>query len=230
MSELLSSPVFWMCVSIACYALGLRIQQKTGSPLCNPLLIASVLVGVLLVASGTAYQTYESAGDLISFFLTPATVALAVPIFRKLDVLRANLLPILAGAMVGSLVSIVSVIGFSRLFGLSDVTMRSLVPKSVTTPIAVSLSDMLGGLPAVTAISVVFTGIVGAILLPGFLGALGVNDSVQMGLSIGTAAHAVGTSRAIELGETEGAMSGLAIGVAGLLTAVIVSVGSAIFA
>ena len=226
MSELLSSPVFWMCVSIACYALGLRIQQKTGSPLCNPLLIASVLVGVLLVASGTAYQTYESAGDLISFFLTPATVALAVPIFRKLDVLRANLLPILAGAMVGSLVSIVSVIGFSRLFGLSDVTMRSLVPKSVTTPIAVSLSDMLGGLSAVTAISVVFTGIVGAILLPGFLGALGVNDSVQ----IGTAAHAVGTSRAIELGETEGAMSGLAIGVAGLLTAVIVSVGSAIFA
>ena len=229
MSELLSSPVFWMCVSIACYALGLRIQQKTRSPLCNPLLIASVLVGVLLVASGTAYQTYESAGDLISFFLTPATVALAVPIFRKLDVLRANLLPILAGAMVGSLVSIVSVIGFSRLFGLSDVTMRSLVPKSVTTPIAVSLSDMLGGLSAVTAISVVFTGIVGAIL-PGFLGALGVNDSVQMGLSIGTAAHAVGTSRAIELGETEGAMSGLAIGVAGLLTAVIVSVGSAIFA
>ena len=140
MSELLSSPVFWMCVSIACYALGLRIQQKTGSPLCNPLLIASVLVGMLLVASGTAYQTYESAGDLISFFLTPATVALAVPIFRKLDVLRANLLPILAGALVGSLVSIVSVIGFSRLFGLSDVTMRSLVPKSVTTPIAVSLS------------------------------------------------------------------------------------------
>ena len=108
--------------------------------------------------------------------------------------------------------------------------MRSLVPKSVTTPIAVALSDMLGGLSAVTAISVVFTGIVGAILLPSFLKALGVKAPVQMGLSIGTAAHAVGTSRAIELGETEGAMSGLAIGVAGLLTAVIVSVGSAFIA
>ena len=121
-------------------------------------------------------------------------------------------------------------IGFSRLFGLSDVTMRSLVPKSVTTPIAVALSDMLGGLSAVTAITVVFTGIVGAVLLPGFLKALGVKDPVQMGLSIGTASHAVGTSRAIQLGETEGAMSGLAIGVAGLLTALIVSVGSAVLA
>lgn len=121
-------------------------------------------------------------------------------------------------------------IGFSRLFGLSEMTTRSLVPKSVTTPIAVALSDMLGGLSSVTAISVVFTGIVGAILLPSFLKALGVRDAVQMGLSIGTAAHAVGTSRAIELGETEGAMSGLAIGVAGLLTAVIVSVSSAFLA
>lgn len=230
MNELLSSSVFWMFLSIACYAIGIRIQQKTGSPLCNPLLIASVLVGAVLVGTDTAYKTYEQSGTLISFFLTPATVALAVPIFRKLDVLRANLLPILAGALVGSAVSIASVIGFSRLFGLSDVTMRSLVPKSVTTPIAVALSDMLGGLSAVTAISVVFTGIVGAILLPGFLNALGVKDSVQMGLSIGTASHAVGTSRAIELGETEGAMSGLAIGIAGLLTALIVSAGSAFLA
>ena len=230
MNELLSSSVFWMFLSIVCYAIGIRIQQKTGSPLCNPLLIASVLVGAVLVGTGTAYKTYEQSGTLSSFFLTPATVALAVPIFRKLDVLRANLLPILAGALVGSAVSIASVIGFSRLFGLSDVTMRSLVPKSVTTPIAVALSDMLGGLSAVTAISVVFTGIVGAILLPGFLNALGVKDPVQMGLSIGTASHAVGTSRAIELGETEGAMSGLAIGIAGLLTALIVSAGSAFLA
>ena len=220
MSELLSSTPFWMGLSIACYALGARIQQKTGSPLCNPLLIASILVGAVLVGTDTAYQTYQNAGEMISFFLTPATVALALPIFRKLEVLHANLLPILAGALVG----------FSRLFGLSDVTMRSLVPKSVTTPIAVALSDMLGGLSAVTAITVVFTGIVGAVLLPGFLKALGVKDPVQMGLSIGTASHAVGTSRAIQLGETEGAMSGLAIGVAGLLTALIVSVGSAVLA
>ena len=228
MTKLLSSSSFWMGLSIACYGLGIWLQRKTGSPLCNPLLIAAVLVGAVLVVTGTPYQTYQSAGGLISFFLTPATVALAVPVYRKLDVLRANLLPILSGALVGSLVSIASVIGFSRLFGLSDVTMRSLIPKSVTTPIAVALADMLGGLSAVTSITVVFTGIVGAVLLPAFLKGLGVCDPVQMGLSIGTAAHAVGTSRAIQLGETEGAMSGLAIGVAGLLTAVIVSVGAAV--
>lgn len=229
MTELLSSSTLWLAVSIACYALGAKIQQKTGSALCNPLLLSSIMVGVLLVVTGTSYQTYESAGQLISFFLTPATVALAVPIYRKLDVLKKNLAPILAGALVGSLTSIASVLLFSRLFGLSDVTTRSLVPKSVTTPIAVALSDMMDGLAPVTAIAVVFTGIVGAILLPTFLKCIGVRNPVQMGLSIGTAAHAVGTSRAIELGETEGAMSGLAIGVAGLLTAILVSVGSILF-
>nr|WP_297173661.1 LrgB family protein [uncultured Agathobaculum sp.] len=229
MNELLSSAPFWMGLSIAGYACGMWLQRRTGSPLCNPLLIAALLVGTVLVGTGTPYDSYQNAGGLISFFLTPATVALALPIYRKLAVLRANLLPILTGALVGSSVSIVSVIGFSRLFGLSDVTIRSLVPKSVTTPIAVALSDMLGGLSAVTAITVVFTGIVGAVLLPAFLRCLGVKDPVQMGLSIGTASHAVGTSRAIEMGETEGAMSGLAIGVAGLLTALIVSVGAALF-
>lgn len=151
MTNLLSSSTFWMALSIACYALGVKIQQKTGSPLCNPLLISAILVGTLLVVTGTSYQTYESAGQLISFFLTPATVALAVPIYRKLDVLKENLIPILAGALVGSLTSILSVLLFSRLFGLSDATTRSLVPKSVTTPIGVALSEMLGGLSSITA-------------------------------------------------------------------------------
>ncbi len=229
MTELLSSPLLWMFLSITCYALGVKLQQKTGSALCNPLLLASVFVGALLIATHTAYMTYEDAGQFISFFLTPATVALAIPIYRKLDVLMNNLLPILAGAFVGSLVSIGSVIGFSRLFGLSDATLRSLIPKSVTTPIAVALSENLGGVASITAIAVVITGIIGSILLPTFLKCIGVRNPVQMGLSIGTAAHAVGTSRAIELGETEGAISGLAIGVAGLLTALIVSVGSIFF-
>ena len=172
MTDLLSSSQFWLLVSIGCYALGVEIQKKTGSAICNPLLIASILVGALLIATGTSYQTYEESGKLISFFLTPATVALAIPIYRKLDVLLKNLLPILLGAFV--------------------------------------------------------TGIIGAIIRPTFLKCIGVRNPVQMGLSIGTASHAVGTSRAIELGETEGAISGLAIGVAGLLTALIVSIGSAI--
>ena len=228
MTDLLSSSQFWLLVSIGFYALGVEIQKKTGSAVCNPLLIASILVGALLIATGTSYQTYEESGKLISFFLTPATVALAIPIYRKLDVLLKNLLPILLGAFVGSMVSITSVIVFCHLFGLSESTALSLVPKSVTTPIAVALSEMLGGVTSLTAIAVVITGIIGAIILPTFLKCIGVRNPVQMGLSIGTAAHAVGTSRAIELGETEGAISGLAIGVAGLMTALIVSIGSAI--
>ena len=224
MTDLLSSSQFWLLVSIGFYALGVEIQKKTGSAVCNPLLIASILVGALLIATGTPYQTYEESGKLISFFLTPATVALAIPIYRKLDVLLKNLLPILLGAFVGSMVSIGSVLLFSHLFGLSESTTLSLVPKSVTTPIAVAVAEMLGGVTSVTAIAVVITGIIGAIILK----CIGVRNPVQMGLSIGTASHAVGTSRAIELGETEGAISGLAIGVAGLLTALIVSIGSAI--
>ena len=224
MTDLLSSSQFWLLISIGFYALGVEIQKKTGSAVCNPLLIASILVGALLIATGTPYQTYEESGKLISFFLTPATVALAIPIYRKLD----DLLPILLGAFVGSMVSIGSVLLFSHLFGLSESTTLSLVPKSVTTPIAVAVAEMLGGVTSITAIAVVVTGIIGAIILPTFLKCIGVRNPVQMGLSIGTAAHAVGTSRAIELGETEGAISGLAIGVAGLLTALIVSIGSAI--
>ena len=222
MTDLLSSSQFWLLVSIGFYALGVEIQKKTGSAVCNPLLIASILVGALLIATGTPYQTYEESGKLISFFLTPATI------YRKLDVLLKNLLPILLGAFVGSMVSIGSVLLFSHLFGLSESTTLSLVPKSVTTPIAVAVAEMLGGVTSITAIAVVITGIIGAIILPTFLKCIGVRNPVQMGLSIGTASHAVGTSRAIELGETEGAISGLAIGVAGLLTALIVSIGSAI--
>ena len=168
MTDLLSSSQFWLLVSIGFYALGVEIQKKTGSAVCNPLLIASILVGALLIATGTPYQTYEESGKLISFFLTPATVALAIPIYRKLDVLLHNLLPILLGAFIGSLVSISSVILFSHLFGLSDATTRSLIPKSVTTPIGVALAEMLGGVTSITAIAIVITGIFGAILLRRF--------------------------------------------------------------
>ena len=134
---------------------------------------------------------------------------------------------LLRGLLPGNVLGLTLLL-FSHLFGLSGSTTLSLVPKSVTTPIAVAVAEMLGGVTSITAIAVVITGIIGAIILPTFLKCIGVRNPVQMGLSIGTASHAVGTSRAIELGETEGAISGLAIGVAGLLTALIVSIGSAI--
>lgn len=213
-----------MAVSIAAYAIGQAAQQKTRSPLCNPLLIAAILIGALLMLTKTTLETYNSAGVLLSFCLTPATVALAVPIYRQFHLLKQNAIPIFVGALVGSCVSIASVFLLCRLFGITDEILYSLIPKSVTTPIGVALAEMLGGISAVTTIVIVFTGIVGAIILPPFLRLLGFHDPIAFGLSMGTAAHSVGTSRAIEIGETEGAISGLAIGVAGIITSILVTV------
>ena len=210
-----------MFLSIFCYAIGVAIQQKTGSPLCNPLLIASVLVGVLLIVSGTTYQTYEESGQLISFFLTPATVALAIPpIYRKLDVLHTS------AAHPARRVRRLACIHQQR-YPVQPSSLASPTPppahsfRSRSRPRSASrLRDMLGGVTSITAIAIVITGIFGAILLPTFLKVHRRAQSRADGLSISTAAHAVGTSRAIQLGETEGAISGLAIGVAGLLDGV----------
>lgn len=221
--QTLNTPVTWLALSVLAYEIGLRINRRLRTPLANPLLIAAILLGAVLVLTGIPLDDYNAGGGFLTLFLTPATVALAVPIYRQLEVLRRNLLPILAGALAGSIVSIGSVIVFCRLFGLSDTLTSSLIPKSVTTPIGVQLSAALGGLTPVTAIAIVLTGLIGAVLLPAFLRLVHVTDPVTVGIAIGTASHAVGTSRAIELGETEGAMSGLAIGVAGLMTALLVS-------
>lgn len=226
--QTLNTPVTWLALSVLAYEIGLRINRRLRTPLANPLLIAAILLGTVLVLTGIPLDDYNAGGGFLTLFLTPATVALAVPIYRQLDVLRRNLLPILAGALAGSIVSIGSVIVLCRLFGLSDTLTSSLIPKSVTTPIGVQLSAALGGLTSVTAIAIVLTGLLGAVLLPAFLRLVHVTDPVTVGIAIGTASHAVGTSRAIELGETEGAMSGLAIGVAGLMTALLVSAAAAI--
>lgn len=228
MRDTLNTPVTWLALSVLAYEIGLRLNRKLRTPICNPLLVAAILMGAVLVLTGTPLADYNAGGGFLTLFLTPATVALAVPIYRQLEVLKKNLLPILAGALVGSIVSIGSVILLCRLFGLDDTLIHSLIPKSVTTPIGVQLSGMLGGLTPVTAIAIIITGLFGAVLLPAFLKLLRITDPVTVGIAIGTASHAVGTSRAIELGETEGAMSGLAIGVAGLMTAMLVSLGAAV--
>ena len=228
MRDTLNTPVTWLALSVLAYEIGLRLNRKLRTPICNPLLVAAILMGAVLVLTGTHLADYNAGGGFLTLFLTPATVALAVPIYRQLEVLKKNLLPSLAGALVGSIVSIGSVILLCRLFGLDDTLIHSLIPKSVTTPIGVQLSGMLGGLTPVTAIAIIITGLFGAVLLPAFLKLLRITDPVTVGIAIGTASHAVGTSRAIELGETEGAMSGLAIGVAGLMTAMLVSLGAAV--
>ena len=221
MTELTSSPFFGVTLSILAFWIGVRLQKKTGLVLCNPLMVAVILVSCVLLALGISYEDYNEGGSVISLFLSPATACLAVAIYSKIRLLKENWLPILVGCAVGSAVSIGSVRLLCGLFGLDEALTASLLPKSVTTPIAVSVAEAHGGIPSITVVAVIFTGIFGSIVAPYLIRLFRVKDSMTAGLAIGASSHAVGTSRALELGETEGAMSGLAIGVCGLVTVVL---------
>jgi len=218
MVEWANSPFFGVALSVLAFWIGVKIQKKTGLVVCNPLLIGVILVIGLLLALGIPYENYDQGGSLINLFLSPATACLAVAIYSKVQLLKENWLPILVGCVVGSLVSMGSILGLCRLFGLDDAMTASLLPKSVTTPIAVSVAQAHGGIPSITVVAVILTGILGSILAPLLIRLFRVKDPIAAGLSIGACSHAVGTSKALELGETEGAMSGLAIGVCGLVT------------
>ena len=221
MRELLASPYFGIFLSIAAYALGYGLNRKFRTPLCNPLLIAIVLVVGVLLVFRIPYEDYNAGGEIVSLFLAPATACLAVGIYSKLAVLKKYWLPILVGAVAGSASSMLSVYALCRLLGLDEQLTVSLIPKSVTTPIAVGIVESAGGLTPITVVAVIVTGILGAILAPTMIRLFRISDSVAAGLAIGACSHAVGTSKAVELGEVEGAMSGLAIGVCGVVTVVL---------
>lgn len=218
MLELCKSPFFGVALSIFAFWVGEKIQKKTGFMWCNPLIIAIVLIiGVLLVFK-IPYSSYQEGGALIDLFLAPATACLAVSIYTKLQLLKENWLPILIGCTAGSLSSMASVFGLCRLFGLDEQLTYSLLPKSVTTPIAISIAQAHGGIVPITVVAVIFTGIMGSIFAPLLIKLFRIRDSLTAGVSIGACSHAVGTSKAVEIGETEGAMSGLAIGICGIMT------------
>ena len=220
MVEWTNSPFFGVALSVLAFWVGVKIQKKTGLVVCNPLLIGVLLVIGLLLALDIPYEYYDQGGSLINLFLSPATACLAVAIYSKVQLLKENWLPILVGCVVGSAVSMGSILGLCRLFGLDEAMTAALLPKSVTSPIAVSVTQAHGGIPAITVVAVILTGILGSILAPVLIRLFRVKDPVTAGLSIGACSHAVGTSKALELGETEGAMSGLAIGVCGLVTVI----------
>ena len=221
MSELFASPFFGIGLSVVAFWIGIRIQKKTGLVVCNPLIIAiALVVGVLLVLR-IPYEDYNQGGSIINMFLAPATACLAVSVYTKLPLLKRHWLPILVGCCVGSAVSMGSVFLLCRLFGLDAAMTASLLPKSVTTPIAVGISSSHGGVPSITVVAVILTGITGSILAPVLIKLFRVKEPVAAGLAVGACSHAVGTARALELGETEGAMSGLAIGVCGIVTVLI---------
>ena len=221
MSEIYASPLFGIVLCIFSFEIGLWINRKTHSPLANPLLIAVVICIAVLQIFSIPLESFQQGGDIITMFLAPATAALSLSIYNQLDTLKKNLLPILAGTLTGSITSIGSVIGLCKLFGLDEKMIASLIPKSVTTPIAMEVSRQHGGIVSITVAAVIVTGIFGAILAPVLIKLFRVKNPVEAGIAIGTCSHALGTSKALEIGETEGAMSGIAIGVAGIITVVL---------
>lgn len=218
MKEVFSSPFFGIVLCILAYELGVWCNRKLKSPLANPLLIAIALVIGVLKLFQIPLQAFNQGGDIISLFLAPATASLALSIYSQYDKLKANLLPILIGCGAGSAVSMASVYGMCRLFRLDEKLTISMLPKSVTTPIAMELTSQSGGIVPVTVAAVVVTGIIGAMLVPTLIKLFHIRSRVAAGVAIGTSSHALGTTKAVELGEVEGAMSGIAIGVAGLMT------------
>jgi predicted murein hydrolase (TIGR00659 family) len=214
--------VFGIILSLLSYILGKQIQKWTGISLLNPLLVAIVLCILTLCIFDIPFSVFNRGGSVINWFLPPATAALALSIYRQRTLLKKNLLPIFVGCLVGAISSIGSVMILSKCFGLNDVLMNTLIPKSVTTPIAMEISKTLGGIPAITVAAVVITGILGNIICPILIKLFRIKDSSAAGIAIGACSHAVGTSKALELGEIEGAMSGIAIGISGVITILIV--------
>jgi len=221
MSEVYASPFFGIFLSIFAFETGVWINKKTKSAAANPLLIAVVICILVIKIFRIPLESYNVGGDLISVFLGPATAVLAIAVYSQFTLLKKYFLPILLGTIVGSSVSIGSVYLLCKAFHLDEAISRSMLTKSVTTPFAIAISENIGGVPSVAVAAVVLTGILGAVFAPLLIRLFHVRNPVAAGVAIGTSSHAVGTSKAIELGETEGAMSGIAIGMAGIVTVII---------
>ena len=216
----LSSAVFGVVISFLGYALGLAVKKRLRLALFNPLLIAVILVIAVLKIFHIDYSSYNTSAKYLSYLLTPATVCLAVPLYTQLEKLRQNLLAIICALAAGVLTSLVSVLALSALFGLSHQEYVTLLPKSITTAIGMGVSEELGGYPSITVAVIILTGILGNVAGDLVCTLFRITDPIAKGLGMGAASHAVGTARAMEWGELEGAMSSLAIVVSGLFTVI----------
>lgn len=218
MEKYLDNPIFGVAITILVFSISEKLNKKYKTPLLNPVLISVIIIISFLSLFNIDYSIYNKGGNIISFFLGPATVVLGVGLYKQIHLLKENFMPIIMGIIIGSISGLVSIIVLSKLFNLEDMLMLSLLPKSTTSAIAIDISNSIGGNPPITIGFVIITGVFGYIIAPSLLEKFKINDKVAKGISIGTASHVVGTAKALELGEIEGAMSSLAIGVAGLLT------------
>lgn len=221
MIELFNTPAFGIIISTMFFIIGTYIYTKSKITFLNPLLISVTSIIFILYFFKIPYTFYEKGGSFISLFLAPSTVLLAVPLYNRFFLLKKQFKAIIIGTITGSVVSVSYIFIISKILGIKREIFLALLPKSVTTPIAIEVTKNLNGIVPVTVVAVVVTGILGAIVSESLLKLFKIKDKVAIGIAIGTASHAVGTSKAVEIGETEGAMSGLAIGLAGIITVII---------
>jgi predicted murein hydrolase (TIGR00659 family) len=217
---LLNSAYFGIVVSILGYAIGTFINRKLKHPIFNPLLISIILVIGLLLILNIDYDSYNQSAQYLSYLLTPATVCLAVPLYKQLALLKKNIKAVLISITAGVLSSVGSIFGLAKLFSLNHTEYVTLMPKSVTSAIGVAISEELGGISAITISAIVLTGILGNLIAVGICKIFRIKNPIAKGLAIGTASHVIGTTKALEIGEIEGAMSSLAVVAAGLLTVI----------
>ena len=222
MAEFLSGSAVWgVVLTIGAFAIGTAANKKTGRGWCSPLLLGSILIILVLTFCRVPYTQYKTSASPLSYLLLPATVSLAIPLYEKRALLRQNFLAIAAGVFSGVLVSLASLLLLARLLGLDAAQAATLLPKSVTTAIGMDISAALGGMPPLTGAVIILTGITGSLTAQWLCKAIGITDPVAKGIGIGSASHAIGTTKALEIGETEGAMSSLATALAGVLTAIL---------
>lgn len=216
-----SLQLFALVATLGAYEIGLWCRKKWNNPLCNPLLIATLLVMGLLLVTKIPNGSYQTGASLFGWLLTPATVCLALPLYRQVKVLKKQLPAILAGVTAGTVTSLVCVFALAKVFGLDKSLTVSLLPKSVTTAMGMVLSELSGGVGSITAAAIIITGILGSLFGSVLCKLFKLKDPISQGVAFGTASHVIGTSRASELGEMQGAVSSLSLAVAGLLTAVL---------
>ncbi|SFC70688.1 LrgB family protein [Tropicimonas isoalkanivorans] len=217
-----AGPLLWLTATVLAYAIGDAAFRAAGrSPWVNPVLVAVALLSATLWSTGTPYQTYFGGAQFVHFLLGPATVALALPLWANRGLLRSAALPMVAALLVGSLVAMLSAVAVGWAFGLRGAVLLSLVPKSATSPVALGVSEVIGGLPTLTAALVILTGIIGAVVVTPLYNALGITDWRARGFATGVAAHGIGTARAFQVHETAGAFAGIGMGLNALLTALL---------
>ncbi len=218
-------PVFGVTATVVAYLIAVRLHRwGRGHPLLNPTLVAIIVLAAAIRTSGLSYAAYAQSASVVSFMLSPAVVLLAVPLYRRRAVIRASNAIILGALAAGLPTGIASAVGIAWLLGADRSTLLSLAPKSTTAGIAIGISEKIGGVPALTAVLVIMTGITGAVLAPSLTRWLGIRDERALGLSMGIASHGIGTARALQVGEIAGSFAGLGMSLNGVLTAILLPI------